>query len=86
MVNLGADLGQFGFTAFLRRAAAHSVAVAALQSRVSVPSAAGCRMTSGGRPARLISKHGFSEAGRYQSLIAMHRLSQYTLRQSLVAV
>ena len=59
MVNLGADLGQFGFAAFLRRAAAPWPAVAALQSRVSVPSVADRRMTSGGRRARLVSKREF---------------------------
>ena len=78
MVKLGANLGLLGFAAFLRRAAAPWPAVAALDSRESVPSAADRRTTSGGRRTRLLFQAYFSEADRCIDLSAGHRRSPHT--------
>ena len=64
MVNLGANLGHLEFAVFLWRAAAPWLAVAALESRESVSSAADHRTTSGSRRARLLFQAYFSEADR----------------------
>ena len=78
MVNLRANLGHLGFAAFLRRAAASWPAVAALESRESVSSAADRRTTSGGRQARLLFQAYFFEVDRYIDLPAGRRRSPHT--------
>ena len=78
MVNLRADLGQFGFVAFHRRAAAPWPVVAALESRESVSSAADRRTTSGGRRAGLLFQAYFSEVDRCIDLPAGRRRSPHT--------
>ena len=78
MVKLGANLGLLGFAAFLRRAAAPWPAVAALESRESVPSAADRRTSSGGRWMRLLFQAHFSEADRCIDLPAGRRRSPHT--------
>ena len=70
MVNLNANPGLLGFAAFLRRAAAPWSAVAVLDSREFVPSAANRRTTSGGRRTNLLFQAYFSESDRYIDLPA----------------
>ena len=77
MVNLGANLGLLEFAAFLRRAAAPWLTVAALESKESAPSAADRRTSSGGRRTRLLFQVHFSEADRCVVLPAGRRRSPH---------